>query len=97
MAWSGRLQLGFQFVAHDPVNCRVRKLKFMLFGQPALDLLVTAKSFRLGETVFELAHHAGGNGLLTRIRAWFSNLAEPFEASVFVKLKPAGNRVAMDA
>ncbi len=69
----------------------------MLFGQPPLDLFVAPKPFRLGETLFELVHHAGRNGLLAGIRTRLSNLLDSFETSVFVEFEPASNRVAMDA
>ena len=79
------------------MNRRIRKFESMLFGKPLLDLLVAAEPLRLGEALFELFDHLRRNRLLTRVRTWFSDLAEPPKASFFVELKPAGNRVAMDA
>ena len=78
------------------MNRRIGKFYSMLFGKPPLDLFVAAEPLRLGETLFELFHHLRRNRLLTRIRTWFSDLTEPFEASFFAELKPIGNRVAMD-
>jgi hypothetical protein len=89
-------RLGLKVVPHDPTGRRIRKFKSMLLGKPPLGPFVAPKALRLGEPLFELFHHASGNGLLVRIGTWLSDLVGPFEASVFVEFEPAGNCVAMD-
>lgn len=79
------------------MNRRIRTFYSILFGKPPLDPLVASKSLWLGEALSELLHYLWRNGLLTRIRTGFSDLAKPFEASFFfTEPRPIGNRVAVN-
>ena len=97
MARPGGLQLGPEIIPHDTMHCRVAKVYVLLFGKPLLDLFVAAEPLRLGEAFFEPLHHIRWNRLLTGIGTGLTDFLELLNASLFVELKPIGNRVAMNA
>ena len=90
------LRLGSKIIPHDAVYRRVAELNAAGLGQPLLNVLVAAKALRLGETVFQSFHYAGGDRLLSRLWSRIFDLLDLLDPSFFVELDPIGDRVAMD-
>ena len=88
------LRLGSKIIPHDAMDRRVAELNAVLLGQPLLNVLVAAKALRLGETVFQSFHYAGGDRLLTGLWSRIFDLLDLLDPSFFVELKPIGNRMA---